>query len=113
MKIFLHSLTQVALAQNESSVSTAKMAAGANMAYLPHIQQGPDYTWFCYGFSAALVLFSLYFLYRTFTSKEDHTKKENFISALVVFVIALGMALIVPKFIKPSHYPTEFDMRTT
>ena len=69
--------------------------------------------WFSYGFAAALVLMSCYFLIRVRRQTDVSEKKRSLIVGAALFALAL-LLWILPAQIFPAPFaPENFDMRAT
>ncbi len=69
--------------------------------------------WFSYGFAAALVLMSCYFLIRVRRQTDVSDKKRSLIVGAALFGMALLLWILPARIFPIPFAPQNFDMRTT
>lgn len=109
-----------------ADMATGKMAAEPGQAHLNAVlmqaavaesasQQNLQIIFFAYGFAAALILVSLYFLFRVRQQTDLSDKKTSLIVGVVLFGAAILLWILPAKFFPIPGLPPSphFDMRTT
>lgn len=117
-------LNFINLLQNNAwaDMATGKMAGAPSAMHANAVQvnaaiqvssRNLNIVWFSYGFAAALVLISIYFLIRVRRQTDVTGKKRSLIVGAALFGMALLLWILPARFFPTPIAPENFDMRAT